>query len=52
MMKGRINTVLLHDLEEFDDNLARWSDQDLSLACLFSIVLIVRKKTDVDIRCC
>jgi hypothetical protein len=33
--------VLLHDLEEFDNDLARWSDQDLSLASLFGIILYV-----------
>ena len=35
---GRI-TVFLHGLEKFDNDFARGSDQDLSLACLFGIVL-------------
>jgi hypothetical protein len=33
------HTVLLHDLKELDDDFARGSNQDLSFASLFSIVL-------------
>lgn len=46
-----VGTVLLHDLEEFDNNFARWSDQDLSFACLFGIVLLsdVYKVRDYDV---
>lgn len=36
---GKIkHTVLLHDLQELDDNLGRRSDQDLSLAGLLGVV--------------
>ena len=38
-MGAGIGTVLLHDLEEFDDDFAGWSDQDLSFAGLFGVVL-------------
>ena len=31
-------TVLLHDTEEFDDDLGAWSDQDLTLAGLLGVV--------------
>lgn len=31
-------TMLLHDDEELDDDLRRWSDHDLALATLFSVV--------------
>lgn len=31
-------TVLLHDTEEFDDDLGAGSDHALSLACLLSVV--------------
>ena len=30
--------VLLHDLQELDDDLGRWSDQDLTLTGLFGVV--------------
>jgi hypothetical protein len=30
-------TVLLHDLQELDDNLGGWSDQDLTLSTLLSV---------------
>jgi len=36
---GGGSTVLLHDLEEFDDDFAWGTDQDLSFSCLFGIVL-------------
>jgi hypothetical protein len=32
------HTVLLHDLKELDNDLARWTDQDLALAGLLSVV--------------
>lgn len=31
-------TVLLHDAQELDNNLGRWSDHDLSLSSLLGIV--------------
>jgi hypothetical protein len=34
----RPHTVLLHDAEELDDDLRRWSDQDLSLSRLLGVV--------------
>ncbi len=30
--------MLLHDAEEFDDDLGRWTDEDLSLSGLLGIV--------------
>ena len=32
------HTVLLHDAEEFDNDLRGWSDQDLSLSGLLGVV--------------
>jgi hypothetical protein len=32
------HTVLLHDTEELDNNLGGWSDQDLPLSGLLSVV--------------
>lgn len=36
--------MLLHDLKEFDNDFARWSDQYLSFSGFFSIVLEVNAK--------
>ena len=41
---GGVSTVLLHDLEELDDDFARRTDQDLSLACFFGIVLLLEER--------
>lgn len=38
MMNDTILTMLLHDNEELNDDLRRWSDHDLALATLFGIV--------------
>lgn len=35
--EGTLLTVLLHDGEDFDDDLGRRSDQDLSLSSSFSV---------------
>ena len=34
----RQHTVLLHDTEELDDDLGRWSNKDLSLSRLLGVV--------------
>ncbi len=33
-----LHTVLLHNAEELDDDLGRWSDEDLSLSGLLGVV--------------
>lgn len=38
MKKRNRHTVLLHDGQELEDDLGAWSDEDLTLAGLFSIV--------------
>lgn len=36
-------SVLLHDSEEFDNDLGAWSDKDLSLSGLFGVVDCVQR---------
>jgi hypothetical protein len=38
---GMGGTMLLHYLKEFDDDFTGWSNQDLSFAGLFGIVLML-----------
>ena len=51
------HTVLLHNAEELDDDLGRWSDEDLSLSGLLGVVdgikrIVLHQRVRVELVWC